>query len=106
MRTALALLCFPLLASPCLAQKKPDPMTPIMDDPALPRVLLIGDSISIGYTLPARAELQGVANVHRIPTNGGPTSNGLVGYAVRRRRGRVVRLRRGPERVSIEVATV
>src|SRR6476620_12659536 len=49
----------------------------IQDDPALPRVLLIGDSISIGYTVPVRELLQGKANVHRIPTNGGPTSNGL-----------------------------
>ncbi len=52
-------------------------MAPIVDDPALPRVLLIGDSISIGYTLPARAVLEGTANLHRIPTNGGPTSKGL-----------------------------
>lgn len=52
-------------------------MAPIVDDPALPRVLLIGDSISIGYTLPARAVLEGRANLHRIPTNGGPTSKGL-----------------------------
>jgi acyl-CoA thioesterase-1 len=38
---------------------------------------LIGDSISIGYTLAVRELLQGKANVHRIPANGGPTSNGL-----------------------------
>jgi acyl-CoA thioesterase-1 len=57
---------------------KPDPaMAPIEDRPGLPRVLLIGDSISIGYTLPVRAALEGKANVHRIPTNGGPTINGL-----------------------------
>ena len=43
---------------------------------SLPRVLILGDSISIGYTLPVRAALKGVANVHRIPTNGGPTSKG------------------------------
>mgnify|MGYP002621506430 CR=1 FL=1 len=53
-------------------------LTPIQDDPALPRVLLIGDSISIGYTLPVRAQLKGEANVHRIATNGGPTTNGLA----------------------------
>lgn len=41
-----------------------------VDDPALPRVLLIGDSISIGYTVPVRKLLAGKANVHRIPTNG------------------------------------
>lgn len=49
----------------------------VVDDPALPRVLLIGDSISIGYTEPVRALLKGVANVHRIPENGGPTTRGL-----------------------------
>ncbi len=49
----------------------------VNDDPALPRVLLIGDSISIGYTLPTRRSLQGKANVHRIPVNGGPTIDGL-----------------------------
>src|SRR5688572_21808238 len=51
---------------------------PITDDPKLPRVLLIGDSISIGYTLAVRDLLKGKANVHRIPTNGGPTTNGLA----------------------------
>lgn len=51
-------------------------LAPIQDDPKLPRVLLIGDSISIGYTLPVRAMLQGKANVHRIPENGGPTIRG------------------------------
>ncbi len=40
------------------------------DDPSLPRVLLIGDSISIGYTVPVRKLLKGKANVHRIPGNG------------------------------------
>jgi acyl-CoA thioesterase-1 len=49
----------------------------VEDDPGLPRVLLIGDSISIGYTPPVRDLLKGKANVHRIPTNGGPTINGL-----------------------------
>lgn len=49
----------------------------VEDVAGLPRVLLIGDSISIGYTLPTRARLQGKANVHRIPVNGGPTIRGL-----------------------------
>lgn len=41
-------------------QPPPNPaLEAIDDDPALPRVLLIGDSISIGYTLPTRALLQG-----------------------------------------------
>jgi hypothetical protein len=50
----------------------------VTDVPGLPRVLLIGDSISIGYTPLVRRLLQGKANVHRIPTNGGPTTNGLA----------------------------
>jgi acyl-CoA thioesterase-1 len=80
----LAALCvLPLLpaVSPPLAgqEKKADPaFAPVADDPALPRVLLIGDSISIGYTVPARKALEKVANVHRIPENGGTTTNGLA----------------------------
>ena len=49
----------------------------IKDDPALPRVLLIGDSISIGYTIPVREALAGKANVHRPAANCGPTIRGL-----------------------------
>ncbi|MCX7824940.1 MAG: SGNH/GDSL hydrolase family protein [Verrucomicrobiae bacterium] len=60
------------------ARRAPNPaMAPIADQPGLPRVLLIGDSISIGYTLPVRELLKGKANLHRIPANGGPTTNGL-----------------------------
>ena len=60
-------------------KKRPNPaMAKITDDPALPRVLLIGDSISIGYTLPTRELLDDKANLHRIPTNGGPTIRGLA----------------------------
>jgi WD40 repeat protein len=57
--------------------KKDPAFAPVKDDPNLPRVLLIGDSISIGYTAPTRKKLEGKANVHRILTNGGPTTNGL-----------------------------
>lgn len=49
----------------------------VADNPALPKILLIGDSVSRGYTLPARTELLGKANVHRAPENCGPTANGL-----------------------------
>ncbi|MEQ1827659.1 MAG: SGNH/GDSL hydrolase family protein [Pirellula sp.] len=57
---------------------RPNPLlASIEDKPGLPRVLLIGDSISIGYTLAVRDQLKDVANVHRIPTNGGPTTNGI-----------------------------
>lgn len=68
--------------APKAKAKTPDPaMAPITDTAGLPRVLLIGDSISIGYTLPVRRQLAGVANVHRIPTNGGPTINGVANLA-------------------------
>jgi len=49
----------------------------VKDDPKLPRVLLIGDSISRGYTLPVRTRLAGKANVHRAPANCGSTTLGL-----------------------------
>ena len=52
-------------------------MRPIKDVEGLPRVLLIGDSISIGYTVPVREMLKGTANVHRPLTNCGPTTRGL-----------------------------
>jgi acyl-CoA thioesterase-1 len=57
--------------------RRQSPFAEVKDDPKLPRVLLIGDSISIGYTIPLRKLLAGQANVHRIPTNGGPTTRGL-----------------------------
>ncbi len=66
------------LSLPVQAQKKTGPFAPVTDDPKLPRVLLIGDSISIGYTLPTRGFLKGKVNLHRIPTNGGPTTRGLA----------------------------
>lgn len=50
---------------------------PAKIDPALPNVLLIGDSISIGYTADTRRLLEGKANVFRVPVNGGPTTNGI-----------------------------
>jgi hypothetical protein len=71
------------------------PSTPVQDtagtwefraDPALPNVLLLGDSISIGYTRPVRALLAGKANVYRAanldgtkPANCGDTRMGLAG---------------------------
>jgi acyl-CoA thioesterase-1 len=56
---------------------KNDAMKDIKDERGLPRVLLVGDSVSIGYTLGVRANLKGKANVHRIPQNGGATEVGL-----------------------------
>ena len=59
------------------APPKPDPLAPIADTPGLPRVLILGDSISIGYVLDARAALAGVANVHRPKENCGPSTYGV-----------------------------
>lgn len=64
------------------AAKKKRPSNPAFEPPVvqegLPNVLLIGDSISIGYMLPAREDLKGIANVFRPPTNCGPTTNGVA----------------------------
>lgn len=61
-------------------QRAPNPAYAKVEDVAgLPRVLLIGDSISIGYTVAVRELLKGKANVHRVPTNCGPSSRGVEG---------------------------
>lgn len=81
------LLLLIAVSTSAMAQKAPAPkkrapnpaLAKIEDVAGLPRVLLIGDSISIGYTLTVRELLAGKANVHRIPVNGGPTTNGLKG---------------------------
>ncbi|MBM3888574.1 MAG: SGNH/GDSL hydrolase family protein [Verrucomicrobia bacterium] len=49
----------------------------VQDDPKLPRVLLIGDSVSRGYTQATRKALAGKVNVHRAPANCGPTATGI-----------------------------
>ncbi len=66
---AVALPAAPTSANPALAT--------VPEDPKLPRVLLIGDSISIAYTLPVRERLAGQVNVQRIPVNSGSTARGL-----------------------------
>lgn len=72
--------------SPIPAEPKPtDPaFIPIADDPRLPRVLLIGDSVSVAYTLEVRKELAGAANVHRPPANCGSTRTALGTYGLKR----------------------
>jgi acyl-CoA thioesterase-1 len=77
---ALCMTRAPLAAQePKPAAKPAGPLAPIQDQEGLPRVLLIGDSISIGYTLAVRELLKGKANVHRPSTNCGPTSRGVSG---------------------------
>jgi acyl-CoA thioesterase-1 len=59
-------------------EKVNDPaMAGVTDQPGLPRVMLIGDSISLGYTPLVRELLKGKANVHRPAANSGPTISGL-----------------------------
>lgn len=59
------------------ASRKNPALKEVVDVPGLPRVLIIGDSISIGYTKQVREALQGKANVHRIPGNGQSTLAGM-----------------------------
>jgi len=72
-----------MLLAPAAPGQSPEPgaakavPASVADVPGLPRVLIIGDSISIGYTPFVREMLQGAANVHRIPVNGGPTIRGV-----------------------------
>ncbi|MCM8529973.1 MAG: SGNH/GDSL hydrolase family protein [Lentisphaeraceae bacterium] len=47
------------------------------DNPDLPNILLIGDSISIGYTVEVRKLLKGKADIFRITTNGRYSAYGL-----------------------------
>lgn len=56
----------------------------ITDDPNLPRVLLMGDSVSIAYALEVRTLLAGVANVHRVPANCGSTKVAVGYYGLKR----------------------
>ncbi|MEW4561850.1 SGNH/GDSL hydrolase family protein [Bremerella sp. JC770] len=85
MPKAFPALCFALLlATSVFAADKPGPWaeTP---DPNLPNVLILGDSISIGYTLQVRKLLDGKANVFRPhtadgkrPENCSGTTKGVV----------------------------
>jgi acyl-CoA thioesterase-1 len=74
-----------LAAETTAAKNAPTPakeFAPIVDDPKLPRVLIIGDSVSVAYTLDVRKNLAGAANVHRIAANGGSTRTALGEYGL------------------------
>ncbi len=96
MKSLAFILPLMLFATPMMAQKdsknpttsEEDFVTPKRDqkgmkaepdkiDPSLPNVLILGDSISIAYTIPLRAELDGKANVFRPKDNCGDTDSGL-----------------------------
>jgi acyl-CoA thioesterase-1 len=68
-------------APPQNAQKKApaDPsLAPVEEVAGLPRVLLIGDSISMGYTIPVREFLKDKANVLRVLENAGDSARGIA----------------------------
>ena len=48
------------------------------DDPKLPRLLFVGDSISGNYGRGLRAALKGKVNAHHPPTNCGPSAKGAA----------------------------
>ena len=82
LRTALVVCSCSLVslgaAEKAPAKKAPNPsFAQITDVAGLPRVLLLGDSISIGYTLPTRARLAGKANVHRPAENCSDSGTGV-----------------------------
>ncbi|MHC4879993.1 MAG: sialate O-acetylesterase [Planctomycetota bacterium] len=55
-------------AVPAKYQRRPE-YAFVEADPELPNVLLIGDSISMSYTVGVRETLAGIANVYRAPDN-------------------------------------
>ncbi|MEM9281268.1 MAG: SGNH/GDSL hydrolase family protein [Verrucomicrobiota bacterium] len=81
----IALLAFPLAADeekyvpePGSDELKKGARKKVEVDPSLPNVLIIGDSISNGYTPPARKALEGIANVLHNPGNAQGTTYGLA----------------------------
>ncbi len=72
----------PKAVAPAAVGERPSRMqkefAPPRENPQLPNVLLIGDSISIAYTLPVRERLAQEANVWRPAVNCGPTTRGVA----------------------------
>lgn len=83
--TVLTIACSTLLApaqttrpTTAPATRPVDPaLIQFEDDPKLPRVLIIGDSISMGYTPIVRAMMKDKANIHHPPENCAWSSHGL-----------------------------
>lgn len=68
------------LASCCTAKApaEVEPTPTPQDEQSLPKVLIIGDSISMGYTKPVVELMRGNADVSRIPGNGQWAGHGLL----------------------------
>ena len=80
-------------ASDSFAAESNAPFTPEADlrgewaftpDPRLPNVLILGDSISLGYTRAVRAQLQGKANVYRAMRGKAADNCGDTGIGLRK----------------------
>ncbi len=81
LKLLIVLLALVVAASPVSAAKQKGAKPrggPVTIDPALPNVLILGDSISIGYTPGVREELKAKANVIRPNANCGDTMIGLA----------------------------
>tara|TARA_R110002167_G_scaffold63117_3_gene178144 strand:- start:5758 stop:6486 length:729 start_codon:yes stop_codon:yes gene_type:complete len=76
-RLLIACLMILCLTSVTTAQQKKTQKQSPKPDPNLSHVLIIGDSISIGYTKPTIELLKDVANVERVKANCGDTKRGL-----------------------------
>ncbi len=63
------------LAESMLLYQLTDPRD--IDDPKLPRVLVVGDSISMNYHEAAKSALKGIANYYRVEGNAGPSDRGV-----------------------------
>ena len=66
----------PFVAAGLVLQRLVDPRS--VDDPNLPRVLVVGDSISMNYHDAAAGALKGIANYHRIEDNCWSTLRGVA----------------------------
>lgn len=81
-RQFMLLILLTVLLAGCGCEHRQD-TTDATDEPesgiaGIPKVLIIGDSISIGYFEPTKALLEGEAEVYHNPGNAAHTANGLA----------------------------
>lgn len=75
--TILTVCVATLMSSGLSSAQEKAPSPPAPDSPKLPKVMLLGDSISIGYTPYVKKLLKGKAEVIHHKGNAGPTIRGL-----------------------------